>query len=93
MPSVVPRHSGGTAHSRLPVQVPVLLELGADSGRLGSSHSDPGWTTQWTRPPLLHFSGFVVLGMDFHNLLIIILYILNINLLTFMFKCMMTEKR
>ena len=93
MPSVVPRHSGGTAHSRLPVQVPVLLELGADSGRLGSSHSDPGWTTQWTRPPLLHFSGFVVLGMDFHSIFIIILYIPNINLLIFILQLYDDRKR
>ena len=61
------------------------------SGTGRAADLDPGWTTKWTRPPL-HFSGFVVLGMDFCSFFFLILYMFNINLLTLIYKCMMREK-
>ena len=73
LPSVVPRHSGTlVAHSQWRVQVPVPELGGTGRGRLRA-----GWTSKWTRPPLLHFSGFVVSGMNFRCE---ILYILIIDL-------------
>ena len=82
LPSVVPRHSGTlVAHSQWRVQVPVPELGGTGRGRLC-----PGWTSQWTRPPLLHFSGFVVSGMNF-RCFSKILYMPNLNLLTLL-RCL-----
>ena len=57
------------------------------SGTGRAADLDPGWTTKWTRPPL-HFSGFVVLGMDFHSFSLHLVFAKS-QFLSLPYKCLM----